>query len=148
MVGAFFHIRMPIQECREGNGSCSTRRRVLCAQRACTAGEKSSSTTRAESRDSSQRALRSAMYMNPTSSFAGGRTGTQIFAAVSGVSDSGHSLLRAHHDAVIQPLMKWGNRDAARGSSSSPGKRQSRMRTQGMPEVYGLLGVAIQLDIW
>jgi len=65
--------------------------------------------------------LHSSKYSTPTSSFAGGRHGTLIFAAVSGGS-SGDGLLRAHHDAVIQPLLKRKDRPAARASSSSFGK--------------------------
>lgn len=63
------------------------------------------------------RGLDSSKYTTPTSSFAGGRHGTLIFAAVSGGSGA-DGLLRAHHDAVVQPLLKRKNRPAANGSSS------------------------------
>ncbi|CAM9709197.1 unnamed protein product [Pylaiella littoralis] len=69
---------------------------------------------------------RSLINAHPTSSFAGGRHRTQIFAVVSGGRGGrGDSLLRAHHDAVIQPLLKGRNQRAARDSSSSPGVRLS-----------------------
>lgn len=66
--------------------------------------------------------LHALKYGTPTSSFAGGRHETLIFAAVSGGS-GGDCLLRAHHDAVIQPLIKRKNRPASRASASSIGIR-------------------------
>lgn len=64
-------------------------------------------------------------YATPTSSFAGGKRGTQIFAALSGGSDGGsNNLLRVHHDAVVRPLLKRKARPAARCSSSSAGKKE------------------------
>ncbi|CAM9113630.1 unnamed protein product [Ectocarpus sp. 6 AP-2014] len=68
--------------------------------------------------------LPSSAYSTPTSSFAGGRCGTQIFAAVSG-GGGGGDLLKAYHDAVVQPLGKAETRPRARSSSSSNGVRLS-----------------------
>ncbi|CAN0321222.1 unnamed protein product [Ectocarpus fasciculatus] len=62
---------------------------------------------------------RSSAYSTPTSSFAGGRCGTQIFAAVSGGGGGGDDLLKAYHNAVVQPLVKAETRPGARSSSSS-----------------------------
>lgn len=70
-------------------------------------------------------------YITPTSSFAGGRHGTLIFATVSGES-RGDGLLRAHHDAVIQPLLKRENRPASHASSSSIGKRNYFIQVQNI----------------
>lgn len=66
------------------------------------------------------RALDASKYATPTSSFAGGKHGTLIFAAVS--DGGGDGLLRAHHDAVIQPLLKREDGPAAQTPSSSTGK--------------------------
>ena len=72
---------------------------------------------------SREKTVRRFTYTTPTSSFAGGRRGTQIFAAVSGGSDgASNNLLRAHHDAVVQPLSKRRTRPAARVASSSAGE--------------------------
>eukprot|EP00903_Cladosiphon_okamuranus_P019235 g17688.t1 len=62
-----------------------------------------------------ERGLHRSKYITPTSSFAGGRRGTLIFAAISG--GSGEGLLRAHHDAVIKPLLKRNRRPTSHTSS-------------------------------
>ncbi|CAM9141998.1 unnamed protein product [Scytosiphon promiscuus] len=76
-------------------------------------------------------ATRPSTYDTPTSSFAGGRCGTQIFAALSGRDCRGGSgLLRAHHDAVRKPLRPGESRSTA-VSSSVPGIRLSHSNPRG-----------------
>lgn len=67
----------------------------------------------------------SSKYGTPTSSFAGGQHGTQIFAAVSGGDrGNGGSLLQEHHNAVIKPLLEGEDRPAV-GSSSAMGEKEN-----------------------
>lgn len=59
-----------------------------------------------------------AVYTPPTSSFAGGKTGTFIFASTSG----GDRLLQAHYDAVIKPLLERSDAHNAVTRSSPSGE--------------------------
>lgn len=131
-------IRMPQER---SVGSRSTWRLTGCSpQQTSPTDESGLSARRAKFRTSRETRRRSPMYDNPTSSFAGGRHGTQIFAAVSGGSDGlGDSLLRAYHDAVVQPLLKRGGRSAARHSSSSPGTYSARENRKSREIVHGEL---------
>lgn len=61
---------------------------------------------------------RATAYSYPTSSFAGGTSGTSIF----GSGLEGDSLLKAYYDTVIKPLAPRGNASKNRPSSSSCGK--------------------------
>lgn len=79
--------------------------------------------------------FRSPTYTSPTSSFAGGRFGTLIFASVPG-SDN---LLRAHYDAEIHPLLDSESLSNATRSSAYSNKGAWVAKTSGTSEFATIL---------